>query len=149
MIYALKHARLINNGNTEVKELATHFKYKYLDSGAMYRAVTLFFLKNKVDINDISQVSDSLEKISIDFVIKSGIQKTFLNGKCVEDIIRKENILKKVKKPKAIIAKTMKGKGFSFSENNSQIQVSIIIKIIPPIAITPSCISWSIISGRR
>jgi cytidylate kinase len=59
-------------------------------------------LRNKVDINDIDQVRDSLEKISIDFVIKSGIQKTFLNGKCVEDIIRKENILKKVSVVSAI-----------------------------------------------
>ena len=82
--------------SSTAKELAKHFKYKYLDSGAMYRAVTLFFLRNKVDINDINKVKDSLEKISIDFVIKSGIQKIFLNGKCVEDLIRKENISKKV-----------------------------------------------------
>jgi len=88
--------------SSTAKALAKHFKYKYLDSGAMYRAVTLFFLRNKVDINDIGQVRDSLEKISIDFVIKSGIQKTFLNGKCVEDIIRKENILKKVSVVSAI-----------------------------------------------
>ena len=88
--------------SSTAKALAKHFKYKYLDSGAMYRAVTLFFLRNKVDINDISQVRDSLEKISIDFVIKSRIQKTFLNGKCVEDIIRKENILKKVSVVSAI-----------------------------------------------
>ena len=82
--------------SSTAKEIAKHFKYKYLDSGAMYRAVTLFFLRNKVDINDINKVKDSLEKISIDFVIKSGIQKIFLNGKCVEDLIRKENISKKV-----------------------------------------------------
>ena len=88
--------------SSTAKALAKHFKYKYLDSGAMYRAVTLFFLRNKVDINDIGQVRDSLEKISIDFVIKSGIQKTFLNGKCVEDIIRKENVLKKVSVVSAI-----------------------------------------------
>ena len=88
--------------SSTAKALAKHFKYKYLDSGAMYRAVTLFFLRNKVDINDIGQVRDSLEKISIDFVIKSGIQKTFLNGKCVEDLIRKENISKKVSVVSAI-----------------------------------------------
>ena len=88
--------------SSTAKALAKHFKYKYLDSGAMYRAVTLFFLRNKVDINDIGQVRDSLEKIFIDFVIKSGIQKIFLNGKCVEDIIRKENILKKVSVVSAI-----------------------------------------------
>ena len=88
--------------SSTAKELAKHFKYKYLDSGAMYRAVTLFFLRNKVDINDIGQVRDSLEKISIDFVIKSGIQKIFLNGKCVEDLIRKENISKKVSVVSAI-----------------------------------------------
>ena len=88
--------------SSTAKELAKHFKYKYLDSGAMYRAVTLFFLRNKVDINDIKKVRDSLDKISIDFVIKSGIQKTFLNGKCVEDLIRKENISKKVSVVSAI-----------------------------------------------
>jgi len=88
--------------SSTAKELAKHFKYKYLDSGAMYRAVTLFFLRNKVDINDIKKVRDSLDKISIDFVVKFGIQKIFLNGKCVEDIIRKENILKKVSVVSAI-----------------------------------------------
>ena len=88
--------------SSTAKALAKHFKYKYLDSGAMYRAVTLFFLRNKVDTNNISKVRDSLETISIDFVIKSGIQKTFLNGKCVEDLIRKENILKKVSVVSAI-----------------------------------------------
>ena len=88
--------------SSTAKELAKHFKYKYLDSGAMYRAVTLFFLRNKVDINDIKKVRDSLDKISIDFVIKFGIQKIFLNGKCVEDLIRKENISKKVSVVSAI-----------------------------------------------
>ena len=88
--------------SSTAKELAKHFKYKYLDSGAMYRAVTLFFLRNKVDINDINKVRDSLGKIFIDFVIKSGIQKIFLNGKCVEDLIRKENISKKVSMVSAI-----------------------------------------------
>jgi cytidylate kinase len=88
--------------SSTAKELAKHFKYKYLDSGAMYRAVTLFFLRNKVDINDINKVRDSLGKIFIDFVIKSGIQKIFLNGKCVEDLIRKENISKKVSVVSAI-----------------------------------------------
>ena len=88
--------------SSTAKELAKHFKYKYLDSGAMYRVVTLFFLRNKVDINDINKVIDSLDKIFIDFVIKSGIQKIFLNGKCVEDLIRKENISKKVSLVSAI-----------------------------------------------
>lgn len=88
--------------SSTAKELAKHFKYKYLDSGAMYRAVTLFFLRNKVDINDIKKVRDSLDKISIDFVVKSGIQKIFLNGKCVEHLIRKENISKKVSAISAI-----------------------------------------------
>ncbi len=88
--------------SSTAKELAKHFKYKYLDSGAMYRAVTLFFLRNKVDINDINKVRDSLGKIFIDFVIKSGIQKIFLNGKCVENLIRKENISKKVSVVSAI-----------------------------------------------
>ena len=88
--------------SSTAKELAKHFKYKYLDSGAMYRAVTLFFLRNKVDINDIKKVRDSLDKISIDFVVKFGIQKIFLNGKCVENLIRKENISKKVSVVSAI-----------------------------------------------
>ena len=88
--------------SSTAKELAKHFKYKYLDSGAMYRAVTLFFLRNKVDINDLNKIRDSLDKIFIDFVIKSGIQKIFLNGKCVENLIRKENISKKVSVVSAI-----------------------------------------------
>ncbi len=88
--------------SSTAKELAKHFNYKYLDSGAMYRAVTLFFIKCGLDINNLNDINNSLKNISIEFIIESGIQSIFLNGENVEKEIREEKISKKVSEVSAI-----------------------------------------------
>lgn len=88
--------------SSTAKELAKHFNYKYLDSGAMYRAVTLFFIKSGLDINNLNDINNSLKNISIEFIIESGIQNIFLNGENVEKEIREEKISKKVSEVSAI-----------------------------------------------
>lgn len=74
--------------STLAKALAARLGYAYGDSGAMYRAVTLYFLENKIDWTDPEQVSVSLADIHIDFKYIDGKNTTFLNGKNVEDDIR-------------------------------------------------------------
>ena len=49
--------------STLAKGMAKNLHYAYLDSGAMYRAVTLFFLRNQVDYNDTTAVEAALPQI--------------------------------------------------------------------------------------
>lgn len=76
--------------STIAKELSKILNYKYVDTGAMYRAVTLYFLQNKVDYTNIYEVNIALTKIRITFSINNDtlIQETFLNDENIENEIR-------------------------------------------------------------
>ena len=54
--------------STLAKELAKTLNYKHIDSGAMYRAITLHFIRNNVNISDITEVKTALEKVQLSFV---------------------------------------------------------------------------------
>ncbi|MGK0365235.1 MAG: cytidylate kinase [Saprospiraceae bacterium] len=75
--------------STLAKEMARELTYGYIDTGAMYRAVTLFFLRNEVDIKDGEAVRLALIDIEISFQNINGKNTTFLNGENVEEEIRK------------------------------------------------------------
>lgn len=76
--------------STIAKELSKILTYKYVDTGAMYRAVTLYFIQNKVDYKNIDQVVKALDNIHITFKINSHTQaqETFLNDENIENEIR-------------------------------------------------------------
>ena len=79
--------------STLAKQLAKHLKYKYIDTGAMYRAVTLYAINNKlISANNINknEIINKLNNINIDFKYnnESKNSDTYLNGKNVEKIIR-------------------------------------------------------------
>jgi CMP/dCMP kinase len=74
--------------STLAKQLAKALGYVFVDTGAMYRAVTLFFLQNKVDIKNPSEVINALDKIHIHFENLKGENTTFLNCINVETKIR-------------------------------------------------------------
>ncbi len=79
--------------STMARRLAAKIGYRYIDSGAMYRAVTLFALDNGMIGNDgrpdIQNLLNKLPSISIDFrPVPGGKQHTLLNGKDVEEEIR-------------------------------------------------------------
>ncbi|MEI7977273.1 MAG: (d)CMP kinase [Bacteroidota bacterium] len=76
--------------STIAKELSKILKYKYVDTGAMYRAVTLYFIQNNIDFKNIVEVNKALENIKITFVInkETSIQETFLNNENIENEIR-------------------------------------------------------------
>lgn len=79
--------------------------YSYIDTGAMYRAVTLYFLQNHVSLSNQKEVEKALEGITIDFRINaSGQNQTYLNGLNVEDEIRKLYVANKVSEVSAIAA---------------------------------------------
>ena len=79
--------------STIAKAVAAKFGYVFIDSGAMYRAVTLFALRNNLIANgivDAQKLIDSLPEIKIEFRFNPEKQKsdTFLNGENVENEIR-------------------------------------------------------------
>ena len=74
--------------STLAKALAKKLGYVYVDSGAMYRAVTLYFLDNNIDINDATAVDLALQNIKIHFENIDGKNATFLNDQNVEEAIR-------------------------------------------------------------
>ena len=79
--------------STMAKELARRIGYIYIDSGAMYRAVTLYCLDNNLVIDKTIQrdaLARAMENIKIGFVTNptTGKQETYLNGVCVEKEIR-------------------------------------------------------------
>jgi len=77
--------------STLAKGLAKALGYSYIDSGAMYRAVTLFAIRNGLIENGKvrdEELIDQLSSITVDFINKNGINTTRLNGEEVEDEIR-------------------------------------------------------------
>lgn len=79
--------------STTAIEVARELGYKYIDSGAMYRAVTYYFLEHLVAITNPKEVDKALQQIKITFVVNSkGNTETFLNGVNVEKSIRKMRI---------------------------------------------------------
>ncbi len=92
--------------STLAKDLAAELNYTYLDSGAMYRAVTLYFQDNNVKLDDSQQVSEALAKISIRFEQQSN--RTILNDIDVESEIRSPNVTDLVSPVSAISAVRIK-----------------------------------------
>ena len=84
--------------STLAKQLARALGYIYVDSGAMYRAITLHFLRNHIDWTDKSAVKEALKDISLEFEYneKSEQSEIFLNGENVEYVIRDLVIAEKV-----------------------------------------------------
>ncbi len=74
--------------STIAKSLANKLNYAFIDTGAMYRATTLYFLDNQIDWNDSQAVTEALKNIKIHFESLNGKNTTFLNDKNVEDEIR-------------------------------------------------------------
>ncbi|NMM49104.1 (d)CMP kinase [Marinigracilibium pacificum] len=90
--------------SSTAKIVASRLEYKYIDSGAMYRAVTLYFIDNYVDLTNDKKVDQALENINIDFRFNSKKEKseTYLNGLNVEDEIRTMKVTNMVSEVSAL-----------------------------------------------
>jgi len=89
--------------STTAKEVAAAFGYRYIDSGAMYRAVTLYFLDHHISLSNPKEITKALTAISIAFKINSkSITETFLNGLNVEKEIRKMKVSENVSQVSAL-----------------------------------------------
>ena len=90
--------------STLAKQLARELGYVYIDSGAMYRAVTLYFLRNHIDWTSAKAVDEALKNITIEFINNpvSDQSETWLNGENVEYVIRDLVVAEKVSEVAAI-----------------------------------------------
>ena len=76
--------------STTARMLAEYLNYSYLDSGAMYRSVTLYFNRKNIDYEDSQNIESELKNINISFKYIDGVQNTFMNEENVESEIRNE-----------------------------------------------------------
>jgi CMP/dCMP kinase len=70
--------------STMAKQLAKELGYIYIDSGAMYRGITLYFLDNNIDLHDALAIEQALQNIHLDFIY----EKLHLNNVDVDEEIR-------------------------------------------------------------
>ncbi len=76
--------------STLAKQLAAKLNYVHIDSGAMYRAITLYLLRNDIHLDDEFVIEKALQNINIAFVFNetTGMTEIILNDENVEKIIR-------------------------------------------------------------
>lgn len=74
--------------STISRTVASKLNFIYVDTGALYRSIGLFFLQNNISADDAEQVEANLEKISVDLKYENGVQRVYLNGCDVSEEIR-------------------------------------------------------------
>ncbi len=82
--------------STTSRMLAAKLGYVYLDTGAMYRALTHFALRNKVDTSDETKLEVLAKKLSFEFITENKINRVFINGEEVTEEIRTMEVTKHV-----------------------------------------------------
>lgn len=92
--------------STLAKDLAARLNYRYIDTGAMYRAVTLYFIQHNTDIADAAQVEEALKHTTIEFHHheETNQSHTYLNGVDCETEIRSLKVAGMVSPVSAISA---------------------------------------------
>lgn len=85
--------------STIAKLIADKLGFKYLDTGAMYRAVTLYMIENQVNIKNEEEVINALNKLNIGF---DSNYRIYLDSQDITEDIRKEKVVKFVSEVSAI-----------------------------------------------
>ena len=90
--------------STMARQLAKKLNYIFIDSGAMYRAITLYFLRNNVDIQDEAQIERALSDVKLSFQLNpvTGNNEIWLNEENVDALIREIKVAEKVSEVAAL-----------------------------------------------
>jgi cytidylate kinase len=90
--------------STMAKALAAALEYVFIDTGAMYRAIALYFLRNEIQFDNASAIQLALQNIKLHFEFNTNTQKSdmYLNGENVETFIREMQVSSKVSEVAAI-----------------------------------------------
>jgi cytidylate kinase len=82
--------------STSAKLIAQKLGYLYIDTGAMYRAVTLLVLRNQIPLEDIDKINDLAENIDIKLEYVNGKTSVYVSGENITEDIRFQNVNSKV-----------------------------------------------------
>ena len=82
--------------STIAKQIAKRLSITYIDTGAMYRGVTLAVLRQKVAVDNIERIETILKEIDLSFEFVDGVQHLFLNNEDVEEAIRSVEVSQNV-----------------------------------------------------
>lgn len=74
------------------KAVAKKQGFIYVDTGAMYRAMSLYYIRKEIDVNDVEAICARLDEIEISLAYEDGVQQVFLNGENVSGLIRTEEV---------------------------------------------------------
>lgn len=88
--------------STSARQVAKQLNFLYLDTGAMYRCVTLALLDQEISFSDIAAVESILESIDVNLVEENGEPAAYVNGKNVTDRIRSDEVTSNVSPVSAI-----------------------------------------------
>lgn len=78
--------------STIAKMAAKKLDFIYVDTGAMYRAMALYFLRREIDAKDEKKIAEACEHINVTIAYQEGEQQVLLNGENVNDFIRTEEV---------------------------------------------------------
>lgn len=78
--------------STIAKKIAKKLDFIYVDTGAMYRALALYFIRNKISSNDKEQIEKACDRVDVTIEYKDGEQQVLLNGENVSGLIRTEEV---------------------------------------------------------
>lgn len=78
--------------STVARQLAKNLGYIYVDTGAMYRAMALYFLRKGIDKEDGRAIEEACGEVEISLEYKDGVQQLILNGENVTELIRTEEV---------------------------------------------------------
>lgn len=78
--------------STIAKRLANRLGFVYVDTGAMYRAMALYFIRHEIPASDEKAITSGCEKMEITIAYEDGIQQVYLNGENVTSQIRAEEV---------------------------------------------------------
>lgn len=78
--------------STIARRVAKELSFIYVDTGAMYRAIALFHLREQIDTDSEEKVKEALERINISIAYENGEQQVLLNGENVSGQIRTEEV---------------------------------------------------------
>lgn len=88
--------------STLARELAGELGFMYIDSGAMYRAVTFYFLEKNIDLEDTKAIESALKEIDIELETGKGDTKVRLNGRDISESIRQMPVSHRVSQVSAL-----------------------------------------------
>ncbi|MCD8511471.1 MAG: (d)CMP kinase [Bacillus sp. (in: Bacteria)] len=82
--------------STVAKMVAEELSYIYIDTGAMYRAITYEAIQNNIDVNDERKLVELLKELDIELINTEGSQRILLNGKDITEEIRSSDVTNNV-----------------------------------------------------